>query len=121
MQRGYAYGLVTEVPTIIAHAIDWYAYAEADANGDDLSSMPPNVVEFDANGDGLAFRVFKRWDSTGSTTDASTQSNPLGDTSLSEPNWCATPDNSGPELSSAIKGYYVNDQAAVLKWSLGCV
>lgn len=118
LERGYAYGFVMDVPTIIPHAIDWYAYAEATRNGEDLSSAPPAAIEFDANGDGLAFRVFKRWDSAGASSDASARSDPLGDTSLSQPDWCATPDNTGPEPARASKGYFVSEKVSVLKWAM---
>lgn len=120
--RRYAYAQIDDntLATILAHEVDFYAFAGINAINTAADATVPDIYTFDANGDDVLYRKYSLWDTIGPSNDSGHISAALGNTALPQPNWAATPTaNNYPTGSDAtFKGYDVLNWAAVVRWDV---
>jgi hypothetical protein len=93
---------VSDLSTSLAHTVEFYLIAAAEAG---------EGAGFDANGDPVIQDAYSLVESVGPTTDASVESGWIG--SLTQPNWCDEPiDETGYMLG------YSSDSQVIVRWDV---
>ncbi len=127
----YQYADITGIPSLIASAVDWYAYAQINAansdegiiNEDQLETPDGGYAETKFNGLGynLYFRAWGKWATSAvSKLGARETTEALGQ--IVEGNTFTPPASTditdGPASAGIIEGFWVSNKTAVIKWNV---
>jgi hypothetical protein len=112
----YAYGSVTGIPTVRAHTTEMFAYAA-------ITSLDIEPIDdlyekgsFGNHDSVLAWRVFKSFYTSSTSTNDNDRSTKLG--GLEQPTWPPTLTPTDAGLYSTYKNYAVINEIAILKWDV---
>jgi hypothetical protein len=111
MERRYAYGTISGLPTLMNCTVDWWAKGHYDvfinANSDS---------DFDASGDPVLNDAWNKYDSTGPGNATSRHSIKFG--SVNHPNRPPSPPGAEEDVWNSGRGYDVIDQFAIVRWDV---